>query len=319
MKKKLVPIYSVLVVAIVLLAGLAPSCGGGGGTTGTIVVQATLCGSPWPGAVNYTLTPTGGSPVNGVVVPTTHSSMNAGTWTCDYVSGGPGGAFLNSIIPSATQSLSAGGTITFTLDFELNQDAGIAFFDFTKNGQHYSGTEITADPCDTIGARFDQWVDGCDGYNVTMNETSVLTITQTAGPGGVVVHVVDDWCAVNKTPDPQHKVSQVPSFEGYPVEKGTNVTLTFLEPFPLDVKTVWQLVKGTNYTKSINWFGIQVGAYEPGLHPCVLFELILPMSGSYTFQLQASAQVALVDDTDVNPGNDYAESGLVRTLTVTVP
>ena len=67
MRKRLIPIYSVLVVAMILLAALAPSCGGGS-TTGTVVVQATLCGVAWQGAVNYTLTLAGGtSPVSGTV------------------------------------------------------------------------------------------------------------------------------------------------------------------------------------------------------------------------------------------------------------
>ena len=127
MRKRLIPIYSVLVVAIVLLAAFVPSCTPTP-TTGTIVVQATLCGTPWQGAVNYTLTLAGGtSPVSGTGVPTTHGNMTAGTWTCAYNAGGPAGAFLNSIQPSASQSLVAGGTITFTLDFELNQDAAIKF------------------------------------------------------------------------------------------------------------------------------------------------------------------------------------------------
>jgi hypothetical protein len=321
-KKRLIPIYSILAIAIVLLTALAPSCGGP--TTGTIVVQATLCGVPWQGAVSYTLTPTGGAATNGTVVPTTHSSMLPATWTCAYVSGGPAGAFLNSIKPSASQSLVAGGTITFTLDFELNQDAAIQWLWWSQNGETLpqQPSEIIAMPCMIIDAHFLQWVDGCTGYNVTLNETSVLSITQIGGPMGVVVYVVNDDCALNKTPTlpqalPPVKKSQVPSFEGYPVEKGMNVTLTFLEPFQLDVKTVWQLVKGTNYTKAINWFGISLAPFEPlqPPHQCVLFELVLPMPGQYTFQLQSAADVALVDDVDVKPANNHA-MGPVLTLIV---
>jgi hypothetical protein len=112
--KRLVAIYSVLVVAIVLLAVLVPSCGGG---NYTVEVNATLNGSPWEGAVQYRLTtPTAGEPFGGTIVPKSFA-LPTGTWTCTYVSGGPPGAFLVSITPSATQTLSTGGTITFTLNF----------------------------------------------------------------------------------------------------------------------------------------------------------------------------------------------------------
>jgi len=318
-KKRLIPMYSILAIAIVLLAAFVPSCGGT--TTGTIDVKATLCGIPWQGAVNYTLTPTGGSATNGTAVPTTHSSMTATTWTCAYVSGGPAGAFLNGIQPSASQSLVAGGTITFTFDFELNQDAAIKFVVWSVDGepQNQQPTMIETMPCHIIDAHFKQWVKGCEGYNVTMNETSVLNIVQTAGPPGVVVYVVDDWCAVNKTPDPQHKVSQVPSFDGVPTEKGKNVTLELGLPTVLDVKTVWNLVKGVNYTKAINWFGISFGMIEPGAHPCVLFELVLPIpAAQYTFTIFTGAEVGIIGDTDVDPENNHDTSAPIQ-LVVNVP
>jgi hypothetical protein len=170
-----------------------------------------------------------------------------------------------------------------------------------------------ANTCDIIDAHFKQWVKGCDGYNVTMNEASYLMITQIAGPPGVVVSVVDDWCAVNKTPDPRQKVSQTASVDNVTREKGyTAPLIPGGPPVLLDVHTVWQLVKGTNYTKDINWFGISLVVIEPGAHPCVLFELILPPEpGPYTFQVQTFSEVALVDDTDVDPANNHAMSPLV--------
>jgi len=315
MRKSVFGICLSLVVAIVLLAALAPSCGP---TTGTIVVKATICGAPWQGALNYTLTPTGGSATNGTAVPYTHSSMLPASWTCAYVSGGPGGAyFLNN--PSASQSLVAGGTITFTFDFELDQDAAIKFLWWSVNGQPREQTsEIIAVPCQIIDAHFKQWVKGCDGYNVTMNETSWLMIQQTAGPVATVV-VVNDWCAVNKTPDPRQKVSQTASVDNVTRQKGYNITLAPPQGLPtlLDVHTQWQLAKGTNYTKLINWFGISLVNIEPGAHPCVLFELVLPMPGQlYTFTLQTSAEVALVGDTDVDPSNNHDMSLIPITLVV---
>jgi hypothetical protein len=304
MKKRLVAIYSVLVVAIVLLAAFVPSCTP---TTGTINVQATLCGDPWPGAVNYTLT--GSTTINGNTVPTTHTDVAAGTWSCawDNDGTGPAGAYCNN---PPSKALTGGGTITFTLDFELNQDAAIEFLQWSQNGDPLSQpSEIEAIPCNMIDAHFKQWVNGCQDYNVTMNEVSWLKITQTVGPPGVVIYVVNDDCAVNKTVDGQEpspvKKSQVPSINNLTVEKGANTTLVLMESTLLDVHTQWQLVKCLNYTKAINWFGIWVGEYVPELHPCVLFELILPVPGQmYQFTIQASADVALVGATDVNPTNN---------------
>jgi len=321
MRGKLVPIYSVLVVAIVLLVAFVPSCTGEGETTGTIVVQATLCGAPWQGAVNYALLlGGGGSPVDGTAVPTTHSGVAVGTWTCDYVSGGPGGAFLNSIKPTASQSLAAGGTITFTFDFELDQDAAIQWLTWTQDGIAWEASDLETVPCHIIDAHFNQWVKGCDGYNVAMNETSVLTIQQVNnGAPPATIFVVNDFCAVNKTPAPHEKVSQVPSINHDPVQHGNS---TILDPggvpTMLDVETTWKLVKGTNYTKAINWLGISRFVIEPPAHPCVLFELVLPVAGQYVFLLQTSAEVALVGDTDVNPANNSTMSTQLW-LTVFVP
>jgi hypothetical protein len=324
MRKRLVAIYSVLVVAIVLLSVFVPSCTGG--TTGTIKVQATLCGTAWNGTVSYTLTTTGSaSPVSGTSVPASHT-VDAGNWTCAYADdgSGPAGAFLVDITPSATQTLSAGGTITFTLNFELDQDAAIEWLTWTVNGIPTELEYYEAVPCQIIDAHFKQWVDGCEGYNVTVNETSLLTISYLGGPAPVQIYVVNDDCALNKTPTnpqalPPVKKSQVTSFDGNPVVKGWLSDPIVPGMIPLDVETAWQLVKETDYTKSINWFGISKFVELPVVpHPCVLFELLLPVKGVYTFQLQASAMVALADDTDVNPDNNHDASSVLM-LTVTVP
>jgi hypothetical protein len=245
--------------------------------------------------------------------------MNPGTWACAYVSGAPAGAFLNSIQPSASQSLAAGGTITFTFDFELDQDAAIEWLTWTQDGIVLQATELETVPCHIIDAHFKQWVAGCDGYNVTMNETSWLMIQQQVGPAPATIFVVDDWCAVNKTPAPRQKVSQVPSINHQPVIKGDNITLLpGGPPAILDVHTQWQLVKGTNYTKAINWFGISKFVLEPMLHPCVLFELVLPVPGQYQFSMTTWAEVALVGATDVNPANNSTTSSQLL-LVVNVP
>jgi uncharacterized repeat protein (TIGR01451 family) len=86
---------------------------------GTIVVNATLAGaggsSPWTGAVSYTLT--GPQTISGTSAPQTFASVSVGSYTLTYVSGGPSGATLNSVTSSATQTVTGGGTTTFTLNF----------------------------------------------------------------------------------------------------------------------------------------------------------------------------------------------------------
>lgn len=319
MSKRFLAICLSVVAAIVLLAVFVPSCTPAE-EQGTIIVQATNCSAPYTGAVQYTLTGAG-SPINGNSVPATHSNVTSGSWSCGNVVP-PAGTFLQSITPSATQSVSGNGTITFTLNFEKDQDAGIDCLNWTLMGQPWQTSEMIVEECQWVDVHFIQWVLGCPGYNVTLNETSWLSINQTAGPPGVMIFVVDDPCAVNKTPEPQggplSPVFQVPSFNGTPVQKGMNITLTPGVPTLLDVGTQWQLVKEIDYEKSINWLGISIAPFVPGQHPCVLFELVLPALGGYAFTLQASAQVALVNDVDVNPQNNNATCPPL-TLTVLPP
>ena len=120
MTKKLFLIL--LAIALAFGFGLI-ACGGGEEEEEeeeqcTIEVEATLDGSPWTGALNYTLTPGSGSPISGTTSVPKSFSVDAGNWTYAYVSGGPSEAYLVDITPSATQSVSGGGTITFTLNCE---------------------------------------------------------------------------------------------------------------------------------------------------------------------------------------------------------
>jgi len=333
-KRKIFSICLSVVVLVALIAVLVPGCTEDGGEQGTIEVKATLCDEAWEGDVDYTLTPASGSAVTGTNV-TSSFNVTAGEWTCEDVSGGPAGAYLLDITSDPTQTLAADGTITFTLNFELDQDAAIEWLTWTidtKPIEEYQYAEFYEGnwyaevfPCQIIDVHFKQWVNGCEEYNVTVNETSKLWITQTGGPGGVQIYVVNDDCALNKTIVegqglPPVKKSQVPSFNGGPIDEGQMRDIPFGIETQLDVETIWQLVKEIEYEKSINWFGIWVDEYVPELHPCVLFELILPpIPGpvQYTFQLVPEAELALVDDTDVNSANDKA-TGTPLILTVIV-
>jgi len=86
-----------------------------GPTTGAIVVNATLDGSSWTGQTTFAMT--GPQPYTGTTVSQTFSPAPVGSYTIGYGSGGPSGAVLSNITPSATQSLAAGGTVTFMLNF----------------------------------------------------------------------------------------------------------------------------------------------------------------------------------------------------------
>jgi len=317
MKKRLYAIWSILLVLVVSIAVLGSGCGGA--AQGTIEVEATLCGEAWEGDVDYTLTPASGSAVDGAEVDS--FTVGVGEWTCEYVSGGPPGAYLVDITPDPTQTVSDGGNITFTLEFEKEQDAWIEFLTWTINGipiEEWEGywnyeeglgyyAEVTC--WDIIDIHYTQGVDGCEGYEVTLNETDELVIHYVVPEEGdpIGLYVLNDWCAVNKTVEPEGpdgvKLGQVPSFNGEPVEEEDELILPYCVNQTLDVETSWELVKCLNYTKTVRWFHI----WECGEPPCcVLFNFMVPAPG-FAFQLWPYACVELVDDVDVNPENNCIE------------
>lgn len=108
--------YLFLLILIAILV-ILPGCGHFV-TVGTINVDATLDGAPWSGAVNYSFVSSERGKQDGSAVPQSwENRIPTGTYTLYYDSGGPNGATLASITPSATQTLSTGGTVTFTLNF----------------------------------------------------------------------------------------------------------------------------------------------------------------------------------------------------------
>lgn len=89
-------------------------------TTGTILVNATLDGSPWRGPVSLRLT--GQDEVSVSDVPWAWQAP-PGEWDIAYGSG-PVGARLAVITPFVPQTLAAGGTITFTVHFGSQAPSG---------------------------------------------------------------------------------------------------------------------------------------------------------------------------------------------------
>jgi hypothetical protein len=321
MKKKVFAICLSVVVLVALIAVLVSGCTGEQ-CIGEIEVKATLCDAPWEGPVNYTLTGPGATAptvINGNNVTALFDDVDCGDWTCAYVSGGPPGAYLVDITPNPTQTLTSGGNITFTLNFELDQDAWIESVGetWTINGipieqypeAHYEDGYWYADVtwCDVIDVHYTQGVDGCEGRLVTLNETDELEIHY-AWPEGepILVEVLNDWCAVNKTATPEgpppEKLGQVPSYMGDPVEPHEEYPLPYCMNVTLDVETSWELVKEINYIKEIRWLHIGE-CYDPPCDWCVLFNLLAPGPG-FGFEMRSRAAVALVDDVDVDPENN---------------
>lgn len=87
--------------------------------TGTIHVDAMLDGSPWKGPVSYAVT----GQASGTAVPATYTNIPAGSYAFNYLSGGPSVASFFGTIPAGTQTVTDGGTITFTLDFRTREVA----------------------------------------------------------------------------------------------------------------------------------------------------------------------------------------------------
>jgi len=329
MRKGVFTICSVLLVLVVSLAVLFPGCDGGGGQ-GTIKVSATLCGTEWEGNLTYRLFCDGEDDIYGDGVPGSHA-VAPGNWFIEILSIPLSDVFLEGINPPLSWTVESDmGPLEGELLLEREQDACIVFTNWTIDGVPLQSYNYSVEPCQVIDVHFLQGVVGCSAYNVTLNETSWLSITQTGGPWPATIVVVNATCAVNKTPmltEPGEiemsicpellvgppppvkvKLAQVPSINNLTVQVGSNMTLVLNETMLLDVHTQWQLAKCALYEKSINWLGISKASSFPPGHPCVLFELVFPAPGPYKFTLQAFANVALVNATDVDPTYDWAMS-----------
>jgi len=187
MRKRFLAICSILVV---LIAVLIPSCESKE-EGGTIIVKATLCGVPWEGVVNCTITePEGGSIslCGGAPIGITLDEISRGFYTADFLDGGPPAAILVNIVPEESQALTSGGTVIFTLNFEKKRDASIEFITWTIDGvpieqwegawQYTEGSYYVSieELGNVIDVHYEERVDGCEGAVVTVNETSDFQI-----------------------------------------------------------------------------------------------------------------------------------------------
>jgi len=328
MRKKILPIWSILLVLVLSLAVLVPGCEGEGETTGTIVVNATLDGSPWPssgtGAVEYTLSLAGGSPTSGSEVPKTFAGMDTGDWTCAYVSGGPG-TFVD-ITPTATQTLAAEGTITFTLNFVTpteQVDASVTFLTWSINGTPVPpGTYwITEDT--VIDAHYQEHVGGNNtGKPVTVHQTKWLKVHNTGiegEPGPTITwHVVNAPGAISTDP-PNDISNQQATQGGDPVPFCTNIPLPYCETVLLDAECDVETEVGATFTKKINWVKIPKGVVVLDTGD-VMFDFIAPVLPFQTFTLVTYACIEVGEGfEDINPGNNCCTDSPMLTIGILPP
>jgi hypothetical protein len=108
-------------------------------TPGTIVVNDLENGGDWPGNVQFRIS---GPAVYGASSqPVTFSDAPPGTYTMTYLSGGFG--VPAAIVPSPTQTLAPGGTITFTFIYNFPESPIVddpTISNITPNGVTFSGS-----------------------------------------------------------------------------------------------------------------------------------------------------------------------------------
>jgi hypothetical protein len=296
MRKRL---FAICLVLVLLVAATGLSCEPAG--EGTIEVKATLDGDPWPGALDYTLTPASGSPISGTDVPGSHSA-DAGTWTCSY-DGGPDGATLVDIAPSETQELSDGGTITFTLNFETEEqvDASITWESWTIDGEQVPPGHYTIYPPTIIDCEYEVVINGtyCESVNVTVS----LNLTyHYGGPGEFKSwHVCNAPGSVYTIP-PGTISSQNATVNGevkhfcdkFDAPKCQNVTL--------GVTFTHEAHKGTTYKYKVNWLRYNASEADDAIFDNLL-EWIELGAGIVGISDMVTSACVYVDG-DVDPAND---------------
>jgi hypothetical protein len=325
-RRKIISIWSVLLILVLALAVFVPGCNGTPPTTGTIDVDATLDGSPWSGALDYTLTGPGATAptvINGASVPDSHTG-DAGDWTCAYVSGGPAGANFVGITPSANQELSGGGTIGFTLNFETPQqvDAYITFDTWTINGTPVDPGTYLVTPGTVVDARYKEGVTGNNtGQEVTVKETLWLKYHWQGFEGEQAppksLHVVNAWGAVWGVPPFEQKLSQTATVNGQPVAACSHIDCPFCEIVNLDVEIETVQKVGTIYTKNVNWIRFNPGGGVPMTLQSLddfVFEDENPLPGEmFTATTYACIEVGEGFE-DTNPANDCCVDSAAITI-----
>jgi hypothetical protein len=164
--------------------------------TGTIQLNATLDGAPWPsppstGALNWQLN--GANSLSGGSVPATLTGQRLGGYTPYYLSGGPTGASPTSITPASSQMLTAGGVIGWTFNF-------------------------TSGVC------------GASGGGVSANCTPALSVALTANPTSGTVPLTGVTLSASVTGSAQQTIN----YTFYCDRQDTGVNITFPYDWKVD-------------------------------------------------------------------------------------
>lgn len=332
MTRKIFSIWSVLLILVASIAVLGPGCNG---TTGTIEVDATLDGGAWTGAVDYTLTGPGTAPTGTDSVPKSFT-VDAGNWTCAYVSGGPVGAHFIDITTSETQEVTAGGTKTFTLNFVTPQevDASVVFVTWTIDGVPVPPGVYWINPGTVVDAQYEEVVSGSGnqtGQPVRVKETlwtkyHYWGIDEQPTETPRTLHVVNAWGAVWANPPFEQKLSQQATVEGQAVAPCTNIQCPYCETINLDVEIETVQKVGTNYTKSVNWIRFNPSEGGGGLILPLgdgegeIFEDVAPYVGWEKFTLTTYACIEVgAGFVDTNQANDCCPESPAITIGYNLP
>ncbi|MDT4955975.1 MAG: hypothetical protein QOJ02_4113 [Acidobacteriota bacterium] len=186
---------------------------------GSVTVNATLNGQPWPasgqsGSVEYSVVGPN-HVVMGYAVPITTNNLSTGQYTLTYKSGGPDS--LVSITPSATQTLNTNGLITFTMNFG---GQGGGFDEFGPNlsiTSHSDGQTVTTSTVTISGTASDAGrgesgiasvtVNGirANGDTAAQSDTAYWSKAITLSPGANTITVV----ATDNSPIPNQTTQTI--------------------------------------------------------------------------------------------------------------
>ena len=153
---------------------------------GNITVNATLDGNPWTGLLNYTLT--GPQTLNGGSVDSIQSTATNGSWTINYVSGGPPNANLDSVTPSSSQVLPGNVPSKPTINFTLH-------FSSIPVPAAPSGLTTTNTICGQIALNWTDNATGEAGYRIYRHPKDPPPDTPQVSYGGNTYRIIADLAA----------------------------------------------------------------------------------------------------------------------------
>ena len=177
--------------------------------SGSVVVRATLNGSPYSGAVYFDVS--GPFQDSDYQVPRTYTSVPTGSYSVNYTGGGPSDAVFTDITPAPSQQLYAGRTVVFTLNFVGQPSTGSITVYATVDGHPWqtdpgsgsisytlTGPYLGGDTQDVIPGRWTQMPSGV--YTLIYNSGGPIGATLTGispspsinlSPGGSITFTMN--------------------------------------------------------------------------------------------------------------------------------